>query len=58
MVIINVICCIVLLLCMVVTYFQYDEKKISKKTFIGVELLELLFLIITLCFLVYTVSLV
>lgn len=58
MVIINVICCIVLLLCMVVTYFQYDEKKISKKTLIGVELLELLFLIIALCFLVYTVSLV
>lgn len=58
MVIINVICCIVLLLCMVITYFQYDEKKISKKTLIGVELLELLFLIIALCFLVYTVSLV
>ncbi len=58
MVIINVICCIVLVLCMVVTYFQYDEKKISKKTLIGVELLELLFLIIALCFLVYTVSLV
>lgn len=58
MVIINVICCIVLILCMVVTYFQYDEKKISKKTLIGVELLELLFLIIALCFLVYTVSLV
>lgn len=58
MVIINVICCIVLILCMVITYFQYDEKKISKKTLIGVELLELLFLIIALCFLVYTVSLV
>lgn len=58
MVIINVICCIVLLLCMVITYFQYDDKKISKKTLIGVELLELLFLIIALCFLVYTVSLV
>lgn len=58
MVIINVICCIVLVLCMVITYFQYDEKKISKKTLIGVELLELLFLIIALCFLVYTVSLV